>query len=456
MKILILGLGVSGRAAAAFLLKQGHPVIASDKRAEEIRSHPEVAALLQQGLVLGGEDVSLEGVSQIVLSPGVPSTHPVVQKARGKNIEVIGEIELAMRHIENRCIGITGTNGKTTTVLLTTHLLMAAGIKARALGNVGVGLSSYLLHPDPEEILVIELSSFQLETLQARRLDLAVVLNLTPNHLDWHPTMADYAAAKLSIQKCVKPGGKLLVSKQVASEFGALLQEYALYDETVPAAFAIVKEFGVYRAPSGLTCSDRLRLCAIDSPRRSSLSENGAPRSNQLRFVSHGQNTSILPTRGIEDLEKGLATFRKPPHRIEWVADICGVAYYNDSKSSNVHSVIYAVAQLDGPIVLIAGGTDKGSSYVPWIDGFKGKVKRIVAYGLAAAKMEKELSRDFPFEKRGPFRDAVIAAHDAAVEKDTVLLSPGCSSFDQFRNYEHRGDVFKQIVREEWIEKKQF
>ena len=394
-KIAVFGLGVSGKAAAAFLLQKGHFVLGIDRKAEEIQTQREILALREQGMLLTEESVALEGVEQIIASPGIAPDHPLLQQAEQKKIEVIGEIELAFRHLRNRCIGITGTNGKTTTVLLTTHLLNQGGKKAKALGNVGVGLSSYLLHPDPEEILVIELSSFQLETVQTPCLDMAVVLNLTPNHLDRHPTMEAYALAKLSIQNCLKPGGKFFVSRAVAEEYGSYLRKPFEVWEGL-AVNAIAKEWGVAE----------------------------------------------------KDLVAGVQTFQKPPHRIEWVADIRGVSYYNDSKSSNVHSVLYAVNQVDGPIVLIVGGTDKGSSYRPWIEPFRGKVKKLIAYGAAAKKMEEELGRELPFERRGLFRDAVLAACAAAEERDVVLLSPGCSSYDQFKNYEHRGDVFKQIVKE--------
>jgi UDP-N-acetylmuramoylalanine--D-glutamate ligase len=419
----VLGLGVSGRAAAAFLLKRGEAVIGVDKRAAEIRS--EVAPLIAQGLVLC-DDASLDSVAQVVLSPGIPQVHPIVREAKERGIEVIGEIELAFRHFQNRCFGVTGSNGKTTTTLLAAHLLNRAGKKARALGNVGVGLSGYLLNPDPQEILIVELSSFQLETIRTRALDGAMILNITPNHLDRHASMEEYAAAKLSIRNCLKENGTLFLSRQVAAEYGPRLPHFTVYDaeddlapnspigyiqwgkperEAVRAAFAIAGEFGVGKA----------------------------------------------------ECEKGLEDFRKPPHRIEWVAEIGGAAYYNDSKSSNLHSALHAVSLFEGNIVLIAGGQDKGSSYQPWIEPFRKKVKRLIAYGMAAPKMEAELSGSLPFERVGPFEEAVRRARDAAGDGDVVLLSPGCSSYDQFRSFEQRGDEFKRIVKEmerEWTEKK--
>lgn len=427
-KVLVLGAGISGRAAAAFLLSRGHSVIAVDQKANELREKSELQHLFDEGLeIVSDYSFTADEISQVILSPGVPPTHPLVRSAKEKKIEVIGEVELAFRYMSNRCIGITGSNGKTTTVLLTAHVLNKAGIKARALGNVGIGLSSYLLDPDPQEILVVELSSFQLETLQAKRLDIAAILNITPNHLDRHSSMQEYAAAKISIQNCLKEAGKMIISKKVADQYGAFFRKYEIYDEEENIALTSNFEYIKMGAPEWMNCKAAF---------------------------------SIVKEFGIakEKFDEALKEFRKPPHRIEWVAEIDKVVYYNDSKSSNIDSVMHAVRLLEGPIILIVGGTDKGSSYFPWIDCFQGKVKRIIAYGLAASKIEAEIGSVFPFNKVGPFEEAVRYAKEAAVENDTVLLSPGCSSYDQFRSFEHRGDEFKKIVKEmrqKWIEKKQ-
>lgn len=409
--ILVLGLGISGKAAAAFLLKQGFSVIAVDKKAQELWQRPDVQDLLSQGLILSSEDCSLAGVSQVILSPGIPLTHPLAVQAAKNKIEVIGEIEMAFRHIKNRCIGVTGSNGKTTTTLLITHVLNCCGIKARALGNVGVGLSTYLERPDSDEVLVVELSSFQLETLKTRCLDFALILNITENHLDRYPSMQEYAAAKLSIQNCLKDSGILFVSKQVADRF--FCSSFSLFDSGLPqemgqnhqAAFAICKQFGIKESA----------------------------------------------------FHDAVRTFQKPPHRLERIAEMGGVVYYNDSKSSNIESVMHAVRSFSGPLVLIVGGTDKGSSYQPWNECFRGKIKHVVAYGMARDKIENEIGGAFPVTKIGPFADAVHFACALAEKNDTVLLSPGCSSYDQFANFERRGEAFRELIlqRKEWIEKKQ-
>src|SRR5579863_9723330 len=200
--ILVIGFGVSGKAVMSLLQKKGISAIAVDKNPAS-------------GVALDTADFPMEGISQVIVSPGILPTHPLVQKAKKLGLEVIGELEFALRLTENRCVGVTGSNGKTTTTLLIAHALHSAGIPARAVGNVGTALSSYLLDPNPREILVIELSSFQLETMQSKKFDCAVYLNLTPNHLNRHASMFEYATAKANIQNCLKPKRKLFVSDQV-------------------------------------------------------------------------------------------------------------------------------------------------------------------------------------------------------------------------------------------------
>lgn len=402
MKKLIIGYGVSGKAAARFLEKKGETVVAVDRSRE--------------GALLDSADFSLEGFDQVILSPGIPYKHPLVQKALDKDLEVIGEIELGMRFLKNRAFGVTGTNGKTTAVLLMEHILKASGIKAKALGNVGESLTDYLLDPDDEEILLIELSSYQLETIQTPRMEACFILNIFPNHLDRYPSFKAYVEAKALIQNCLISGGNLFISKQVKREFGNLFPNANVLEKPVD-----ILKSGCYTElmmPSSRTIEAAYLLC-----KRCGVSDIG--------FLEH------------------LKTFKKPAHRIEWVAKINDVAYYNDSKSSNVQSVIHAVEKLDGPLILIVGGTHKGASYKPWIEEFKDKVRMVIAYGKAAPIIECELKHHFPMHIVDRFEDAICRAKVEAKIHETVLLSPGCSSFDQFDNYKHRGEEFKRLVREE-------
>ncbi|HEY4255445.1 MAG TPA: UDP-N-acetylmuramoyl-L-alanine--D-glutamate ligase [Chlamydiales bacterium] len=399
-KALIIGFGVSGKASAALLQKQGWDVIAIDRNAP---------AMQGQSVLVFDENASLDltSFSLVVISPGIPSTHKWILAALEKKIEVIGEIELAFRYTENRCIGVTGTNGKTTTTLLIEHVLNASGLPARSVGNIGLALSDYLLKPNLQEILVVELSSFQLETLAAKKLDAAVYLNLTPDHLDRYATLSDYAKAKARIQDCLKPGGRLFVSEQVARDYGDLFHP---------------------------------EITSVFSP--------GPSHAGALASQNYDAAHEAVSFFGISSsaFVEAFKSFQKPSHRIEWVSEINGVQYYDDSKGTNIDAVIHAMTLFNKPIVLIAGGVDKGASYAPWIESFRSKVRLIVAYGQAASKMERELSSFFPFVKVELFKEAVALAKKEAKRGEVVLLSPGCSSFDQHRNYAHRGDEFKQMV----------
>jgi UDP-N-acetylmuramoylalanine--D-glutamate ligase len=294
-------------------------------------------------------------------------------------------------------------------------VLEHAGKRARAVGNIGVALSDYLLNPNPNEILVVELSSFQLETLQQKKLECAVYLNLTPDHLDRYATLHEYAAAKARIQECLAPDGMLFISKQVQSEYSSLFnpKKTAVFDEPVAQISSL------------------------------QYTQSGMPEVQNIE-ASYAVCSRFGISRAVFD--EALRLFKKPAHRIEWLGEINGVHYYDDSKGTNIDAVMHAVALLKGPLVLIIGGVDKGASYAPWVDALKGKVRLMVAYGQAAEKMEAELKGHFPLVRVGPFKEAVLRAKREAKRGEAVLLSPGCSSFDQHKNYAHRGEEFKHLV----------
>lgn len=418
-KILVIGFGKSGKAAAEFLLKQNKKVIAVDQKSLEIAKNPEVQELLKNGLQLLPdliEKIDFSEIGQVILSPGVIPSHPLAKEAQKRKIEIIGEIELGFRHLKNPAIGVTGTNGKTTVTLLCAHILNYAGMKATLLGNMGTPLTSFAGKSD--EILVVELSSFQLETLRQKCLDAAVVLNITPDHLDRYPTLIQYAGAKLRIRDVMKEEGKLFISKSVSEKF-LPDEKYPLYDDVSDL------EGKRFLAPliSGKIAINRENALAA------------------FRLCSH---FGVKPKTFMEALK----TFKAPPHRIEYVAEINEISFYNDSKATNVESVIHAVKTLSGPIILIAGGLDKGTPFSPWIQTFKGKVKRVYVIGIAAKKIKQELESSFEVIHADSLFDAVQKAYKSAARKDQILLSPGCASFDSFRNYEHRGEEFKRCVKE--------
>lgn len=416
--VLVLGLGLSGKAAAEFLLSQGECVIGVDDRAS---SSENFSDLIAKGMKLlsSYEEIDWSQVKMLVVSPGVSPAHPLYRIALESGVEVIGEAELAFRHLRQRMIAITGTNGKTTVTLLTEHILKSAGIQAKALGNVGNPLTLYLVNPEPNAVLVVELSSYQLETMSTSVFDAAVVLNITPDHLDRYGSIQAYAQAKCHLQNLMKPGseGAFFVSEQVRGAFGHLLRPgYAVYTSFRERIETILPL--EYRGLGEHEIENAMAAWALCSP------------------------------FGVTDEQfcQGIKTFRKPRHRIEFVADVDGVHFFDDSKGTNIDAVIHAVKAMKGPVILIAGGVDKGASYLPWKEAFADRVKRIIAIGEAAPKIYGELNPFFEMEIVDSLSTAVERSFCDAVKGDHILLSPGCSSFDMFRDYAHRGEEFQQKV----------
>lgn len=328
---------------------------------------------------------------------------------------------------------MTGTNGKTTVTLLVEHVLNTAGIKALALGNVGTALCSYLMHPGDEEAFVVELSSYQLETMTTPVFDAGLILNITPDHLDRYKTLEDYARAKCRLEKLVQVKEFFFVQDKVCCQFPELLSS--------GRAFGVgsASECSIWTDGASIVEGDRV-VCILPLHYR-----------NDARHLMENRLAAWLLCRpfGIrqEQFIQALETFKIPPHRIEWVAEVEGVNYYDDSKGTNVDAVIQAVSSMSGPVVLIAGGVDKGSSYRVWLEPFKDRIKHIVTLGQAAPKMAQELSPFFPVTHVESLERAVEKAAQIATQGDCVLLSPGCSSFDMFRDYAHRGETFQMYVR---------
>ena len=433
-KILIVGLGISGRSAAYFSLKNGGDVFGIDQNLDNLEQHPEMLSLKLQGLKATKQIYDLKGFDLIVISPGIPPTHPIYELINKYKTPIIGEIELGCRSVKHPILGITGTNGKTTVTLLVTHILNHAKKKACALGNIGIPFTKQLDKLSPNEIIVLELSSYELETLSTPAINAGVILNITPDHLDRYTDMDSYAKAKLHLQQCIKSSGNFFISEQVFDQFSFLLKNQN------------VKTFGY--SPNSFIYSD-LEYIFLNNNKQFKL-----PKA-YIGFKSHDLENimaayALCNEVGIHssDFLSGLQTFKKPSHRIEFVLEKNGIFYYDDSKGTNIDAVTCAVRSLKGPIILIAGGVDKGASYTTWIEEFKNKVKCICAIGQAACKIEEELSRYFPIEIFKDLEQAVLKAKSIAEPGDYVLLSPGCSSFDMFRDYVHRGEEFKRLVRQ--------
>ncbi len=407
MKVVVLGLGVSGRCAATYLQERGDEVLGVD-RAQ--------TALEGVRVVSDAEQPQLENVGLLVKSPGIDCSHPWVATALNRGIPMVGEIDLALAELAQRgkkILAVTGSNGKTTATLLAVHLLNTGGTRALAAGNVGVPLLSQI--DGAYEVFVVELSSFQLERIAIHPVfDGAVVLNITPNHLDRHPSFEDYVQAKLKIALCLKEHAPLYVTQQVLQVCG--LQIVAPMIKKVETIW-----------PLGY-------------------------RDNCYRLFPHDVENALaafaLTGVSLAVLQKGVETFVHPPHRLEFVREIAGVKYINDSKATSVDAVIKALQALDAPVILIAGGVDKGGAFSDWLPSCRGKVKSVLALGDAAQRIERELRREMTVQRISSLQEGVRIAAGQAHAGDTVLLSPGCSSYDQFRDYQHRGETFTHIVRE--------
>jgi UDP-N-acetylmuramoylalanine--D-glutamate ligase len=399
---LILGLGISGRGAANFLLKKGVKLLGVDKKKIEGLGFP---------AQLESDPIDFATIEKIILSPGIPLSHSIVVEANRRGIPVIGEVELAFESMDNRAVGITGTNGKTTVTLLVAHILKNAGIKARALGNVGEPLTSF----QPSEVIVAELSSYQLESMKSKKLDAGLILNITPDHLDRYASMDDYALAKFKMANCLKENAPLFIQEKAFLNFGHLL-----------------------KYPKIVLLKEDIDLFSHFPYNHSS----GHDKENLMGAFALCHHLGISR----ESFINGVSSFKKPPHRIQFIRELRGVKYFDDSKGTNLDAVIAAVQSMEGNVVLIAGGVDKGARYTPWIQSFQGKVKAILTIGQAGEKIAKDLSDAFDIQHFKTLNSAVSHACKLACSGESVLLSPGCSSFDMFCDYADRGRQFQQAV----------
>ena len=440
MRVLVIGLARTGLATALFCAKHNAIVTATDTRPEsDLGEAP--AKLRDAGVTLElGGHVEKTYLAQdlIIPSPGVPADDPLLAKTRSKGITIWSEIELAYRFLEGELIGITGSNGKTTTTTLVHHILKAAGKKAILAGNVGTPLIACVELMNSETVSVVELSSFQLELTDQFRPDIAVFLNLTPDHLDRHKTLESYAAAKARI-----------FAKQTELDAAVLNA-----DDAPTVALAPKKKAQVFWFS-----------------RKKLVDQGACVRGTDVVIVHHGKHEfamkiAEIPLAGAHNLENVLAaataarlagvdavtignavkSFSGVEHRLEFVTEIGGVRYYNDSKATNVDATSKALDAFPGRILVILGGKDKGSDYTVLQKPLREKAILALLIGAAADKIENQIAGSVAIERAGTLQHAVEAASQAAKTGDVVLLAPACASFDQFENYEHRGRVFKELV----------
>jgi UDP-N-acetylmuramoylalanine--D-glutamate ligase len=438
-RVLVVGLGKSGVASALFLKKHGARVTVSDtKTGDEL--HNEIPVLLDNGIAVetgGHGERTFRGQDLIVVSPGVPVDAPPLVQARALGATVIGEIELAARFLPGPMIAITGSNGKTTTTTLVGEIMTAAGLPTLVGGNIGTPAISLADWACPDSVVVLEVSSFQLETIQTFHPKVAVVLNVTPDHLDRHRTFDSYVDAKARI-----------FENQRSEDFSIFNAD----DETCVAMAARSKaqvfwfsrqkeiEQGVWVRDGNIVFRNGAQQHEVLQV--SEIPLKGAHNlENVLAAVCAGSLMGCAPKR----IRQAVTAFKAVEHRLEFVATIRGVEYYNDSKATNVDATIKAIESFPANIHLILGGKDKGSDYSVLNDLLRQRVKRVYTIGAAAEKIESQI-KNVEVVRAETLENALRKANAVAEAGDVVLLAPACASFDQFKNYEHRGQLFKEIV----------
>ena len=440
-RVLVVGMGKSGIASALFLADQGARVAVSDTKSEE-ELHHEIPQLLDHGV---GVEAGYHGERTfkeqelIVISPGVPYDVPQLVQARQAGIPVIGEVELAARFLKGRFVAITGSNGKTTTTALVGEIIAAGGKHTLVGGNIGTPAISFVGSATDNTWIVLEVSSFQLETVEMFHPTIAVVLNVTPDHLDRHHTFENYAAAKSRIFENQTPADSAVLNADDATCV-------AMARKTKAAVYWFSRQQSVERG--AFVYDDRIfwRDTAVEQEIMpvSEIGLKGAHNvENVLAAVTAGMLAGIAPA----DIRKAVADFNAVEHRLEYVATVRGVAYFNDSKATNVDATIKALESFPGRIHLILGGKDKGSDYSVLNPLLAERVKRVYTIGAAAAKIESQI-KGVQVVSAATLDNAVRQAAGMAAAGDLVLLAPACASFDQFVSYEHRGRVFKDLVRQ--------
>ncbi|CRX39313.1 UDP-N-acetylmuramoyl-L-alanine--D-glutamate ligase [Estrella lausannensis] len=432
-RVLIAGLGKSGKSACRWLLNKGASLFCFDDQQMNKEHDPEAKELIGKGLKMVSIKSALEdSFDMMVVSPGFPRTHAVYEKFIRESKPVIGEMELAFCQLDKKAVGVTGTNGKTTVVSKIAHCLKDNGIKGEALGNIGTPLLQAVERQGEIDVFVVEISSYQLETLTTARLSSGCILNITPDHLDRYSSMEEYALTKGLMGRVVVPEGRLYVEEKTLKSWGKWI------DHPGTMAFGFSPECDV------ALVNGTIRRFGVTEIRLPDEFGRAAPHDLENMLASYALLRDL--DLSAEDILRSFKAFKKPPHRIEFIREVQGVSFFDDSKGTNVDAVLKAVSSMEGRVLLIAGGVDKGASYTLWIPHFQGKVVKIIAIGEAREKIKNELSTMFPVELCSSLQEAVDTAFRSAKKGDSVLLSPGCSSFDMFRDYKHRGDEFKKIV----------
>lgn len=441
-RVLVSGMAKSGIAAARVLKKLGAEVTLQDAKKEEQLGNT-VEELKAEGIELylgGNPDDIVENMDLVVMSPGVPCDLPFVNKAKAKGIKVIGEMELGFSLCKAPLIAITGTNGKTTTTSLVGEIAKLYNEKTAVVGNIGNPLADCALELTEDSLVVGELSSFQLETIDTFKPVVSAVLNITPDHLNRHKTLEGYIEAKERVFENQTEENFCILNyndeatRKMSDKTKAKVVFFA-YDKALDEGIysdkksIFVKAFGIDKK-------------VIDVNELNILGAHNV--ENAMAAIGCCLGAGI----DLDTIVKGLKAFKAVEHRIEFVKEVNGVAFYNDSKGTNPDASIKAVEAMERPICLIAGGYDKGSDFEEWVDTFKGRVKFVAVIGAVKEKLCVTMDKAGfdAYERADDFLHAIDLCCENAQSGDCVLLSPACASWDMFKSYEQRGEIFKDYV----------
>ncbi|MEE8574869.1 MAG: UDP-N-acetylmuramoyl-L-alanine--D-glutamate ligase [Thermodesulfobacteriota bacterium] len=439
LKVLVVGLGVTGISAARFLSERGALVTATDLRTESELDGTGELRYMGASIICGGHDVSAaSGMELIVVSPGVPSRIPLLNDARENGVEVISEIELASRFIKEPIIAVTGTNGKTTTTTLIGEVLRRGGKSVFVGGNIGTPAIDYVIKGEKKDYCVLEVSSFHLETIKTFRPKVAIVLNITEDHLYRYRDFDDYARTKFSIFSNQGAGDTAIVNISdpvIARE----LTECKPKGRVLPFSAE-----GEISSGDGIFMRDGRVVLRLDGIEEEYADFSGVRTSMENIMATIG--AARLLNIDTERVEEAVGSFKGLRHRLELVREASGVKYINDSKATNIGSVVEALRVTQGPVVLIAGGVDKGGDYTVLRELVREKVRLLILTGEAKFKINEAIGDITPTVLVSSLAEGVKAAVVRAKDGDTVLLSPACSSFDEFSSFEERGDRFRKLV----------
>jgi UDP-N-acetylmuramoylalanine--D-glutamate ligase len=439
-KIVVIGMGKTGIATARFLGKQGAKVIVTDEQPIDQWGNEFEQIAKEKWLEIGDYNTRvLTGACIVVPSPGVPPQNALLVEALKKNIPVISEIEIAYRFLKGPIIAVTGTNGKTTTTTLLGEILKSSGKKVFVGGNIGNPLIECAETAQQDDFVAAEISSFQLQWIERFRPFIAVLLNITSDHVNYHGSFAEYRRIK-----------KRVFANQTKQDFAILNAADPEQKDIAPIINAQVMKFSSKRVlQKGIFIKKNnivFRMTGADEEQYP-LSMINIPGLHNVENVMAAIMAARLCGCGQEDIIKAVSAFRGLPHRIEFVSEKNSVKFYDDSKGTNVGSVLRALDTFTHPVILLMGGRDKDGDFESLRPLLKTKAKKLILFGEARERIASLIGEDLPVFKETRLREAVESAYQDAQPGDVVLLSPGCASFDEFANYKERGNFFKDVVR---------